>query len=440
MTDDTRRTTEMAVVGCLLIDSRAIDTLIEQGGDASWFTDPSCRKVAQAILTRYEQGKIASDMLAINELGLVTMRWMDECIELVPTVAHTEHYVATLKGYVDKDALIALERAIGAIVSHCTPETVQEARASIEEALSASLRIDTQGGGTISQAAHDAIDEATAPDANTHLLDWPLRVITDTLGRIRDDVIIVNALPSLGKTALVLQWMSTVAERGQISSLASLESSIKKIALRFVSSQAPMDTRNIRHGKADDAEIAKARTAADGLSDLIRVTDSNMTLDQLVSWGKSEVRKGSKLLILDNTKAVIVRNADGKGEKFSMIFERMTQLRKDTGVPVVILHHSTVGQDGKERSSWTQDADRDADYQIFLRDVEDKTIKPCKEHPDGVWCVAFDVDKNRDGTRFIRILLKFDKPRQRFERWIDDGWEDETNLNEVSSDSIFDIV
>ena len=436
---EARETTERAVVGCMLIDSRAIDSLVEQGGSASWFVDPQCRKVAQAVLERYEQGKIASDMLAINELGLVPMSWMDECIELVPTVAHTEHYVATLKGHADKDALIALERAVSQIVTHCTPETVQEARASIEAALSASLRIDNKQGGTISQAAHEAIDEATAPDANTNLVDWPLCVITETIGRLRDDVVVVNALPSLGKTALVLQWMAHLASRGQASSLASLESSMKKIALRFVSSQAPMDTRNIRHGKADDAEIVKARAAADGLSDLIRVTDSNMTLDQLFSWGKSEVRKGSKALFVDNTKSVIVRS-DGKVEKFSMIFERMTQLRKDTGVPVIILHHSTVGNDGKERASWGQDQDRDADLQIFLRHVEEKSIKPCKEHPDGVWCVAFDVDKNRDGTRFIRILLKFDKPRQRFERWIDDGWEDEANLNEVSSDSVFDNI
>jgi len=291
-----------------------------------------------------------------------------------------------------------------------------------------------QPQGNISQVALEAVDELTKPAATTQLIEWPLRCITDAVGRLRDEVVVINALPSLGKTALVLQWMPHLASMGHVSALASLESSMHKIAMRLISNQAPMNTYNLRQGKATDQEIEQARDAARGLSDKIWVTDASMTIDQVYSWGKSQVRKGAKALFIDNTKAVIVRGAD-KLEKFSVIFERCTQLRKDTGVPVIILHHSTVDNNGKEKASWGQDQDRDADIQIFLRHDEERSVEPCAKHPDGLWCVALCVDKSRDGTRFVKVLLRFDKARQRFERWVDNVYETGTDF--TADESIF---
>jgi hypothetical protein len=55
--NEERTSVEKAVVGCMLIDSRAIDEFTAQGGDPSWFADPTCRTVAGAICQRYADGK-----------------------------------------------------------------------------------------------------------------------------------------------------------------------------------------------------------------------------------------------------------------------------------------------------------------------------------------------------------------------------------------------
>jgi replicative DNA helicase len=424
---EARETTERAVVGCMLLDSRAVDTLIEQGGGSAWFVEPQCRKVAQAVLERYEQGKIASDMLAINELGLVPMSWMDECIELVPTVAHTEHYVATLKGHADKDALIALERAVSAIVTHCTPETVQDARASIEAALSASLRVGVAEAGTMKEAGHALIDRLTAPDAETTLLDWPVRAITDMVGRISRDVIWICAQPSAGKTAFILQMTRLLAAQGRKIALASMESDVESIAGRLIASTAPMSTTNLRQGRATDEEIAKAREAADNLSDNIIVTGGSMSIDVCCSWGKAQVRKGAEMLIFDNTRHVTVNGSNGRVDEMATMSKRFKQLRDECQVPILVLHHSKIDEDGKESVSWSSDVLKDCDLLVFLR-LDDK-----KED-----MVRFNLKKNREGPSHLCAPLRFDKDTQRFERWIDDPYITKEEDALSSGDKLFD--
>jgi hypothetical protein len=87
--NEERTSVEKAVVGCMLIDSRAIDEFTAQGGDPSWFADPTCRTVAGAICTRYSEGKVASDLIAVRQAvgSGVSAMWLDECIDDVPKQA-----------------------------------------------------------------------------------------------------------------------------------------------------------------------------------------------------------------------------------------------------------------------------------------------------------------------------------------------------------------
>lgn len=417
MSTDPRKQTEKTVVGCLLTDTRAIDALIAAGGNITWFTDADCKRVVNAMLKRYEQGKIAADVVALRNAVHVSPQWLDECVDSVVTVAHAPHYIDLLKGHADIDALKAMHQAITHAVNTASPETVRESKAKIEAILHAALTDSAERTVGIAKAAHDWLDRMTEPEETSTMLDWPVRTITETVGRVDRELIWVVALPSVGKTAWTLQWMAVLAKQGHITSLASLESSQESVASRLISHTAPMDTFNIRQRRADLTEIEAARRAADALSSNIRVTDSGMSLDQLYSWGRAEKRAGSKILIVDNTRHIRMGSGD-RVQHMAEISNRMKQLRDDTKLPVVILHHSGFDQNGKEKVSWSSDIEKDADMLIFLRD-NDKVNKPEGEKspmPDR-WCVTCDFDKNREGGRFARSLMEFDKPTQTFKPW-----------------------
>jgi replicative DNA helicase len=144
MSEETRTSVEKAVVGCMLIDSRAIDEFTAHGGAPSWFADSTCRTVAGAICQRYADGRVASDLIAVRQAvgSGVSAMWLDECIDDVPTASQAAYYVGLLKGYAEKDALEGLQRAIAAQVSRCTPETAQDTRGAIESLVNAAM-----GGG-----------------------------------------------------------------------------------------------------------------------------------------------------------------------------------------------------------------------------------------------------------------------------------------------------
>ena len=441
MSDNERVSVEKAVVGCMLIDSRAIDEFTAQGGDPSWFADPTCRTVAGAICQRYADGRVASDLIAVRQAvgSGVSAMWLDECIDDVPTASQAAYYVGLLKGYADKDALEGLQRAIAAQVSRCTPETAQDARGAIESLVNAAM-----GGGasretTLAAAGHEWLDRMLAPDSETTLLDWPHRAMTDRFGRIDRQVIWIVALPSVGKTALIIQHLAILAAQGHTVSLASLEMGVDEVAARMMSNIGRLNTSSIAERKATPEEIAKARATASRLSDNVRVCGGAMSIDQIYAWGRNEKRKGSKLLVIDNSRFVTVNGMDNRADRTSYISQRIKQLRDDTQLPVIMLHHTALNEStGREKASWSSDIERDTDLMIFLRHNEKKSLLPKDFKPYGRWCVTADLAKRRNhGSKYVFAEMEFVQHEQRFEWWLDDPTLT-TEENDFTSEVLFD--
>tara|TARA_R110000824_G_scaffold401120_1_gene610764 strand:- start:769 stop:1776 length:1008 start_codon:yes stop_codon:yes gene_type:complete len=316
---------------------------------------------------------------------------------------------------------VALHGAIGSIVRVCTPETVAEARGAIESSVNAVMGGGPATGGTLTAAGHGWIERMIAPDSVTTLLDWPCRAVTDAMGRIDRQYIWIIALPSVGKSAFVIQWLAVLGAQGHMVSMASLEMPIDEVAARMMSNVGHLNTMPIAERTATPAQIEKARATADKLSDNVRVVDGAMSIDQLYAWGRSEKRRGSKMLIIDNTRHIRINNIDGRGDRTSHISERLKQLRDDIKIPVVVLHHSTLNENtGKEKASWSADIERDADLMVFLRHDDENSSLPKDKPPHGRWCVNVDLDKRRNhGHKFVRTPLEFVQHEQRFERWLD---------------------
>tara|TARA_R110000765_G_scaffold193319_4_gene298877 strand:- start:311 stop:1630 length:1320 start_codon:yes stop_codon:yes gene_type:complete len=427
---ESRRNTEQAVIGCLLMSNKAIDAFTEIGGTRDWFEGKETIVAASEILERYAKGGMGVDFLMIGNATGLPVQWLESCIDLVPSAAYAENYIGMLRDHAALDSVRAMTRQANQLALSASPEGVGEVKASIEALISTAISGADGSGMSLSEAAGNWLDKMTAEEGDSTLLDWPCRVITDAIGRITKEVIWVIAQPSVGKTAFVVQWLTEIAARGKVASLASLESDIESIASRCVSHQAPMNTENIRQRRATEKEIEQAREAGRMISSNIRVTDRSMTLDQLYAWGKSEARKGAAILFVDNTRHIQVPGRDSRSDKMAAISSRMCMLRRDTGLPVVVLHHSKVDQDGREGISWSADIEKDADMVIFLKEVEDKCVAPCPENKQGRWCIAFDVDKNREGRKKVRVSLEFEKEHQRFIRWVDNPYNDNENVGE----------
>ncbi len=406
------------------MDGKAIDATIACGVTAADILDHMAKRIAKVALAKHADG-IPVDMLTIhNETGLEWEK-LEALIDLIPTVAHAEYYADVIKNYATVDTFTHLATWIAKKISKTSVDEVDAAVAEIGAAVDTAM----QSGrllntGSLSDAATTWLDRMTAPDDNHTLLNWPVAAITHNMGRVDRELIWIVARESVGKTAFIIQWLLVLASYGHTVSLASLESSRESIGSRAIANNGMLDNFHIRQRRATRELIDKAYNSAKTLPDSIRIIDNSMTLDQLYAWGKSEARRGSRLIIVDNTRHIIVRGNVDRVNEVAEISQRMKQLRDETQIPVVVLHHSTYDKKtGAEDVSWSKDIRRDADVIVFLKADEELSRPPMDTRDAGLWAVRFCVEKNRESRAGYDILIRFKKEWQAFIEWCDDDEE-----------------
>lgn len=402
-----RTQTEAALIGAMLLSGHAIDAAVRVGIKPAAITDPENKALYRAILASHEQAR-PIDALTVSSDAQVPLTVAYTCMDIATTPAHAEHYAGRLAGYATLDRYATLGTWIAGKVAACqspddASEIAAEVCAAVDQAAQAGRVMVT---GTLGKAAKSWLDRVTAPEEDAVMLDWPVDAITRAMGRVDRELIWLIAQPSLGKTAFVLQWLLTLGKRGYTVSLASLESSSESIGSRAIAQMVPMDNYPLRQRTASAAEIATAYQICKDIPASVRVTDGSMSLEQVYAWGKAEARRGSRLLVIDNTRHIKVTGADSRINATAAISSRMKDLRDETRLPVVVLHHSTIDKEtGNETASWSSDIKKDTDVELFLR--RGKTQGK----------VELFVEKNREGRRGYGIDLRFQEEYQLFREW-----------------------
>jgi replicative DNA helicase len=408
----------------MCLETGAIDAAISEGVEAAAITDPEARAVIAAAMTRYAAA-LPVDVLTIEADSGLPWERIEAMMDDVPTVAHAGHYAERVMAYASLDRFRILGEWIARKAAKASPDDhsrlAAEIAAATDRAMQAGRILDA---GTLSAAALEWLDRMTAAEEKSVMLDWPVHSITRHMGRVDRELIWIVAQPSIGKTAMILQWLILLAGGGHTVSLASLESARDIIGSRAIANIGPLDNYPIRQRRAMPETVAAAYEAARRIPDGIRITDSRMTLDQVYAWGKAEARKGAVLLVVDNTRHIHVRGNVDRVNEVAEISSRMKQLRDEARVPVAVLHHSMIdAKSGREDVSWCKDIRKDADVMVFLKHDPENSLAPQHERDAGLWAVRWCVEKNRESRAGYEILLRFRKEWQRFEEW---GQNDDT--------------
>lgn len=122
-------------------------------------------------------------------------------------------------------------------------------------------------------------------------------------GFTRGNLIIVAARPSMGKTAIALNFAQNLAKNGKNIIIFSLEMSRDELIDRLVSAHTGIDQRKFHGGKLSDYEFSRV---ADAMEDLSKATiyiddsPSGITLSEIKSKAKRmKMQQGVDLIIID---------------------------------------------------------------------------------------------------------------------------------------------
>jgi replicative DNA helicase len=217
-----------------------------------------------------------------------------------------------------------------------------------------------------------------------------------TCGLQKQDLIIIAARPSCGKTSLALNIGEYAAKQGGTVGIFSLEMSGEQLVTRLISSYARIDAHRLRTGYLTRDEWARVATALGHLSEhkiLIDDTPGITVSEMRAKARRLKAERGLDLLIVDYIQLI---SGHGKNEnrtqEVSQISRDLKILAKELDVPCIAL--SQLSRKVEERS----------DHRPQLADLresgslEQDSDLVCFIYRDEVYG---ETDENRGRAEFI---------------------------------------
>jgi replicative DNA helicase len=250
------------------------------------------------------------------------------------------------------------------------------------------------------------------------------------------ELIVIGARPSMGKTALMLNMATNIAQHGTPVGILSMEMSREALVLRAIASEARVDLAEIRGGVVlQDATLKAVYAACEVVKGYAIQIDDTPALTVATARTKARrmiQRHGVQVLFVDYLQLMTAPGSnENRQTEVSAISRGLKSLARETGVPVVALsqlNRSVEGRsDFRPRMSDLRESgsiEQDADVITLLHREEyyhpgDTAWAQANSHLIGIGELI--VAKNRNG-KVGTVGLSWNPERTRFEsaaEWVD---------------------
>ena len=356
-----------------------------------------------------------------------------ELAEKVPTASNVEYYSKIVS---EKSTLRKLIRTSTDIATDAYGET-DEVAAVLDRAersiLEVSEKRNRAGFVDITKVLNEAYLSLEERMKNTgEVTGIPTGYIDldrMTSGLHEDELIILAARPSVGKTAFVLNIAKNVATKtNETVAIFSLEMGAESLVNRMLCSEGSIDASNMRNGRLTEEELRSYFVASGTLSTApiyiddtpgIRVSEIRAKCRRL-----KQERNNLGLIVIDYLQLIEGNGRENRQQEISEISRNLKKLAKELSVPVIALSQLSRGveqrqdkrpvmSDIRESGSIEQDADIVAflyreDY--YRKEPDEDGNVPNQESNNIIEVI---IEKNRSGPRgtvelmFIKEYNKF---------------------------------
>lgn len=251
-----------------------------------------------------------------------------------------------------------------------------------------------------------------------------------TAGFQRNDLIIVAARPSVGKTAFALNIAQNVATKTDENvAIFSLEMGAEQLVMRMLCAEGNINAQNLRTGALTDEDWSKLTMAMGSLS------NAGIFIDDTPGIRVSEIRSKCRRLKQEHGLSMVLidylqliqgsgRSKENRQQEVSEISRSLKGLARELEVPVIALSQLSRGveqrQDKRPMMSDIRESgsiEQDADIVAFLyrEDYYDKEtenqniieiiIAKQRNGPVGTVQLAFVKEYNK----FVNLEVRYDE-------------------------------
>ncbi|MGV3464888.1 MAG: replicative DNA helicase [Heyndrickxia sp.] len=430
---------EQAVLGAVFLEPSSLITASE-----ILIPEDFYRNAHQIIFNIFmklnDEGKavdlvtVAEELAATKQLeDIGGISYLSELAGSVPTAANIEYY-ARIVG--EKSLLRRLIRTATTIATdgYTREDEVDELLSEAERSIMEVANRKNAG------AFHNIKDVLVRTYDNIELLHNRKGDITGiptgfteldsmTAGFQRNDLIIVAARPSVGKTAFALNIAQNVGTKaGENVAIFSLEMGAEQLVMRMLCAEGNINAQNLRTGSLTDEDWRKLTMAMGSLS------NSGIFIDDTPGIRINEIRSKCRRLKQEHGLGMILidylqliqgsgRSNENRQQEVSEISRSLKALARELEVPVIALSQLSRGveqrQDKRPMMSDIRESgsiEQDADIVAFLyrddyydKESENKNIIEIiiakqRNGPVGTVSLAFVKEYNK----FVNLERRFD--------------------------------
>lgn len=202
-------------------------------------------------------------------------------------------------------------------------------------------------------------------------------------GLHEQELTLLGARPSVGKTAFSLQMAEHIAKKGVYVYFVSLEMSRKQLGNRIIAREAEIDSHVLRMGWLTEENFAKINEVAGNVADIKMCIDSESTTIQDIEDKANELKqeKNLGLMVIDYLQLLKSRNKfTNREQEVADISRRLKLLSKELDIPVVALCQLNRETEKRRRPLLADlresgSLEQDADNVIFLYVDDEEKVK-----------------------------------------------------------------
>jgi replicative DNA helicase len=426
---------EQCLIASMMLDKEAIGQVI-QVIERDAFYQADHQIIYDILVKLYEQNRPIDAVILREELlkrqlleEIGGAAYLAQLLNTVPSAAHAQHYAGIVREKFLLRQLIAASNDIlrDAYAPHEKADVIVD-RAEHRMFDIAEKRI---GGAMVPlegvlHEVYEMIEEKGRRGIETDFGE-----VDDMLNGLQNgELIIVAARPSMGKTALAMNFIENVAANHRLPcAVFSLEMSKQQLAQRMLCSRAAIDAQKVRKGMLSAEEFRKLAAVVVELSKApIWVDDSpGLTVLELRAKARRLKRQHDiKLLMIDYLQLMDNPGPDSRQQQISEISRGIKAVARELNIPVIAisqLNRMAEGREGhrprmsdlRESGSIEQDADvimllhREDYYRMsepdFVPDnIAEVIIAKQRNGPTGTVKLTFD---NRT-TTFRNLAAQID--------------------------------
>jgi replicative DNA helicase len=355
---------EQIVLGALLLDEEAVSIAIETI-DASFFYKPAHKAIFQAIMEMFDE-KVEIDLITLTE-KLKQAKKFDEIggAYYLAEIANSTPSSANLKNYLGIVKQKALSRSL---IKECTNIIDQayeqnddinvlldQAEGKIFEISEMRMQKGFAGIKKILHTTFEKIDQLFHSDSSgvTGVYSGFKDLEKMTAGFQPADLIVLAGRPSMGKTALALNFCRNAAvDHGIPVGFFSLEMSSESLVMRLLCTEARVNQMNVRTGKLTKQEMERLTGHVSQLMNAPIYIDDSPSLNVLELRAKARRLKAEanvQMLVIDYLQLMDGTKGENRQQEITHISRSIKGIAKELDIPVIALSQLSRASESRDK-------------------------------------------------------------------------------------------